>query len=102
MYGGNHYVRSADRTAQGRAIAKASERFGDGKTLPFAPCKRYYNPYMEDEDGKTRLYACRLHHEARKLRVEKRGWRVGEKRLDDFWDEGRTVVAVSTEKANGS
>jgi len=70
MYGGNHYIQSADITAQGRAIAEAAKRFGDGKTLLFAPFKRYYNPYMEDEDGKRRLYVCRLHHKTRKLRAE--------------------------------
>ena len=47
MYGGGHYVMSAarDMTPQGKAIWNAACVFGDGKSLPFAPCKRYYNPY---------------------------------------------------------
>jgi hypothetical protein len=69
MYGGSHYIQSADATAQGKAIAKAAQKFGDGKTLPFPPCKRYYNPYLEEENGvKKEMYACRLHHELRKKR----------------------------------
>ena len=95
MYGGSHYVMSAaaDMTPQGRAILSAARRFGDGRsnTLPFAPCKRYYNPYSEsDGSGKrVRMYACRLHHELRKKRVTKEGgrWRDGEKHLDDFWSD---------------
>lgn len=88
MYGGSHYIQSADLTAQGRAIVKTAQRFGDGKTLPFPPCKRYYNPYLEVDGVKTKMYACRLHHELRKKRVmkEKGVWRCGEKRLDEFWD----------------
>ena len=77
-------------TAQGRSILNASIRFGDGRTLPFPPCKRYYNPYGVDEMGnRMKMYACRLHHELRKKRVMKEGWRwrEGEKRLDDFWVE---------------
>lgn len=88
MYGGSHYIRSAaaNMTAQGRSIFNAAIRFGDGRTLPFPPCKRYYNPYGVDEMGnRMKMYACRLHHELRKKRVMKEGWRDGEKRLDDFW-----------------
>ena len=96
MYGGSHYIKSAsaDMTDQGRAILETSRKFGDGKTLPFAPCKRYYNPYSEvNEDGeKTKLYACRLHNEQRKKRLKKEGgqWRKGEKHLDLFWAENGT------------
>lgn len=86
MYGGNHYIISAaaDSTPQGRAISKAASKFGDGKTLPFPPCKRYYNPHAENGD---RMYACRLHNELRMKRLKKEGgiWRRGEKPLDDFW-----------------
>ena len=82
---------AADMTDQGRAILNAAKKFGDGKTLPFPPCKKYYNPYSEiNEDGvKTRLYACRLHNEQRKKRLKKEGgrWRKGEKHLDFFWTD---------------
>jgi hypothetical protein len=95
MYGGGHYIQSADATAQGKAIAKAAHKFGDGKTLPFPPCKRYYNPYLEENGVKKEMYACRLHHELRKKRVmrEKGVWRGGEKRLDEFWSrDGNCVI----------
>ena len=107
MYGGSHYIQSAasDMTDQGRAILQAAQKFGDGKTLPFAPCKRYYNPYSEvNEDGvKIKLYACRLHHELRKKRLKKEGgkWRKGEKQLDLFWnddDDDDVVVTVKKPK----
>lgn len=89
-------------TAQGKAIVKAAEKFGDGKTLPFPPCKRYYNPYLEIDGVKTRMYACRLHHGLRKKRVikEKGVWRNGEKRLDEFWsdDESNGGLDKKTKK----
>jgi hypothetical protein len=70
---------------------EAAQKFGDGKTLPFPPCKRYYNPYSEpNENGeKTKMYACRLHHEQRKKRLKKEDgrWRKGEKHLDLFWSD---------------
>lgn len=75
---------AADLTPQGRAILEASSKFGDGKTLPFTPCKKYYNPFSENG---TRMYACRLHSDLRMKRLKKEGgiWRDGEKRLDEFW-----------------
>lgn len=107
MYGGSHYIASASEnsTPQGRAIKDASRRFGDGKTLPFTPCKKYYNPYClpKDQEGgdcgdssvgedRIRMYGCRLHHEMRKRRLAREAgrWRKGEKKLSDFWsdDEG--------------
>lgn len=89
MYGGGHYIASAaaEMTPQGRAISEAASKFGDGKTLPFPPCKRYYNPYSEASGAKTQMYACRLHDKLRRSRMNKEGgsWRGGEKRLDEFW-----------------
>eukprot|EP00956_Cyclotella_meneghiniana_P000321 scaffold385_cov38-Cyclotella_meneghiniana.AAC.1 len=90
MYGGNHYIASSDTTAQGRAIVAAARKFGDGRTLCFTPCKRYYNPYSTIDRGdgsmrRVRMYGCRLHSEARERRVKKEGWRAGEKRTSDFW-----------------
>ena len=80
---------AAEATPQGRAIAEAARKFGDGKTLPFPPCKRYYNPYSEVGGTRTRMYACRLHNDARSSRLEREGgqWREGEKHLDFFWGE---------------
>lgn len=93
MYGGSHYRPSADHTAQGRSIVETARKFGDGKTLPFPPCKRYYNPYFIKDGEKTRMYACRLHHVRRKERVDEMGYRCGEKRLDDFWSKEDDVDA---------
>ena len=77
---------AAEATPQGRAIAEAARKFGDGKTLPFPPCKRYYNPYSETNVTTTRMYACRLHNDARSSRLKREGkWRDGEKHLDFFW-----------------
>lgn len=91
MYSSPQQSAAADMTDQGRAILKAAQKFGDGKTLPFPPCKKYYNPYTEiNEDGvKTRLYACRLHNKQRMKRLKKEGgrWRKGEKHLDFFWTD---------------
>mmetsp|Transcript_10842 Transcript_10842/g.19188 ORF Transcript_10842/g.19188 Transcript_10842/m.19188 type:complete len:138 (-) Transcript_10842:154-567(-) len=88
MYGGNHYIISAaaDLTPQGRAISEAASKFGDGKTLPFLPCKRYFNPHAENG---SRMFACRLHNELRMKRLKKEGgkWRDGEKHLDEFWTD---------------
>jgi len=88
MYGGAHYITSADVTAQGKAIHEAAVKFGDGKTLPFAPCKRYYNPWGSDGDGsRIRMYGCRLHSDLREKRVRSEGYRAGEKNLEKFWGE---------------
>lgn len=98
MYGGSHYIQSAaaDMTDQGKAILKAAQKFGDGKTLPFAPCKKYYNPYSEpDEKGeKRKMYACRLHNELRQKRLMKEDfqYRKGEKHLDLFWSDEEDVI----------
>ena len=102
MYGGAHYIASADMTDQGRAILEAARKFGDEKSLPYPPCKKYYNPYSEvNADGrKTRMYACRLHHEQRKKRLKKEGgrWRKGEKPLDFFWTESDDSEESSSKK----
>jgi len=103
MYGGSHYIASAaaDMTLQGKAIAEAARKFGDGKTLPFPPCKRYYNPYCVEDGVKKRMYACRLHHDARKKRVarEKGAWREGEKQLEDLWlDSNDSCGKISANK----
>uniref|UniRef100_A0A7R9ZCT4 Uncharacterized protein n=1 Tax=Pseudictyota dubia TaxID=2749911 RepID=A0A7R9ZCT4_9STRA len=88
LYGGAMYLQSSTvegraATPQGRAIRDASQRFGDGKTLPFPPCKRGYIPMV---DGK-KMYGCHIHSDNRKKRVEANGgvFRLGEKQLSDFW-----------------
>lgn len=102
MYGGSHYIASADGTSQGKAIVEAAVKFGDGKTLPFPPCKRYYNPYGMLDGRREKMYGCRLHHEARKRRVESEGgnWRGGEKRLSDFWNDNNDTGCKDLEKIN--
>ena len=91
MYGGSHYIMSAaaDITPQGKAILEATRRFGgkDSHSLPFPPCKKYYNPYCKETS--ERLFACRLHNDMRKKRLKKENWkwRPGEKNLDMFWTE---------------
>jgi hypothetical protein len=84
LYGGGHYIRSAaaDTTLQGRAIFQATTLFGDGKTLPFAPCKRGYQPTVNG----IPMYACWHHHQERKKRFNKKqGYQPGETKLEQFW-----------------
>lgn len=71
LYGGSHYSQlcSADMTPQGRAIQDAATKFGDGKTLPFTPCKKGYTPYHKSTG--ERLYACMHHNKARRRRLVK-------------------------------
>lgn len=78
------YVASAAQTPQGRAIKEASEKFGNGQTLPFTPCKKGYIPMV----GGIKMYACPLHTKQRERRVKREGgrFRKGEFHLDYFWD----------------
>lgn len=73
------------------AIQAAADKFGNGQTLPFTPCKRGYIPIVKGE----RKYACHLHNDLRKARVcisdggkelQKLQFRSGEKDLRDFWN----------------
>mmetsp|Transcript_24359 Transcript_24359/g.36305 ORF Transcript_24359/g.36305 Transcript_24359/m.36305 type:complete len:195 (-) Transcript_24359:295-879(-) len=103
LYGGGLYAPSscATLTPQGRAIQDASNRFGNGQTLPFTPCKRGYIPEVRGE----RMYACHLHNKFRRNRVMKDRWcfRAGEKNLMDFWNnvEG-TIVKEEEKEDNGA
>ena len=54
-------------TVQGRAIKQAAIDFGDGRTLPFTPCKKGYAPVV---DGVQKV-ACSLHEEARRKRLSR-------------------------------
>ena len=69
LYGGSHYSQlcSATMTPQGRAIQEPAMKFGNGKTLPYTPCKKGYIPFQMTT-GK-RLYACMYHNKARCKRL---------------------------------
>ena len=86
------------------AIQAAADKFGNGKTLPFTPCKRGYIPTVKGE----RKYGCHLHHDMRKARVcknvgdkelEKLQFRSGEKDLRGFWTTGKIESLVVTKKS---
>jgi hypothetical protein len=99
LYGGAHYSQSSSAalTPQGRAIASASRRFGDGRTLPFTPCKRGYIPVV----GGRPMLACHLHdrHRRRRFRRERSTFRAGEVDLSVWWTkpaEDRPCLKPST------
>ena len=79
------YIRSscATLTPQGIAIQDAAERFGNGETLPFTPCKRGYIPMVRG----MQKYACHIHNNKRKARVKRNGdqFKNGEMNLSLFW-----------------
>jgi hypothetical protein len=112
LYGGGHYIDSASAkiTNQGRAIKHASTKFGDGKTLPFTPCKRGYMPIKKVENNNNNnqeqhdqdqeqeeeqnnndlvfMVACSFHEKLRRKRIAKdngmlRGGEVNVNEL--FW-----------------
>jgi hypothetical protein len=94
-------------TPQGRAIRQASIRFGDGRTLPFTPCKKGYIPVIVfpiDKDTTTAvmkfMYACPLHDTARRQRVASEGgkFRVGEVNLNEMWSLLKKKNEVATPK----
>jgi len=97
LYGGAHYSQSCGNfTPQGKAIQEASERFGDGKTLPFTPCKKGYVP-INTFDG-TRMAACPLHNKHRwaRLRKEKMCFRKGEVDLNFFWEREEKEASLAS------
>jgi len=79
-------------TLQGRAIRRASIDFGDGKTLPFCPCKRGYMPTKINTNTKTnvKMVACSFHEQARRKRLarERGKLRGGEADPNElFWSK---------------
>jgi len=81
----------------GRAIYEAALRFGDGRTLPYTPCKKGYLPVVK---GQTRV-ACPLHEHKRRQRIQKHGVRAGEVDLRQFWkgvEETKEVKGASKEE----
>eukprot|EP00531_Pseudo-nitzschia_arenysensis_P003130 CAMPEP_0116133514 /NCGR_PEP_ID=MMETSP0329-20121206/10147_1 /TAXON_ID=697910 /ORGANISM="Pseudo-nitzschia arenysensis, Strain B593" /LENGTH=116 /DNA_ID=CAMNT_0003628151 /DNA_START=231 /DNA_END=581 /DNA_ORIENTATION=+ len=82
-------------TPQGKAIKEAAVKFGDGKTLPFAPCKRGYIPVIlgnnKNNKHETEYFvACSFHEKARRKRLARekgklRGGEADPKTL--FWDK---------------
>jgi hypothetical protein len=104
LYGGAHYRQSssATLTPQGRAIAAASRRFGNGETLPFTPCKRGYIPVVvvvaasgDASEQPRAMFACHLHDRFRRRRYlkEKSTFRPGEVDLSRFWEQDNFVAA---------
>jgi hypothetical protein len=98
LYGGGHYSPSGSaslQTPQGKAILDTASKFGDGLTLPFTPCKKGYIPVSttkkstNDLSSYKRMYACPLHDNARRMRLQKDGgmtsFRKGEQDLTVFW-----------------
>lgn len=72
-------------TPQGRAIKQAAVDFGNGRTLPFTPCKKGFIPVV----GNERKVACPLHNIAREKRLAKEQgkFRKGEIDLNFFWSK---------------
>lgn len=93
LYGGAHYTQSAsaDLTPQGRAIVAAAQRFGDGATLPFTPCKKGFIPVVNGR----RMYACFHHDRFRRKRVAKENgvFRDGEADLNELWQREELRLA---------
>jgi hypothetical protein len=116
LYGGAHYRQSssATLTPQGRAIAAASRRFGNGETLPFTPCKRGYIPVVgvvasgDASEQPRAMFACHLHDRFRRRRylTEKSTFRPGEVDLSLFWEQGASTAtggnAPNSKKKSGA
>lgn len=87
-------------TLQGRAIKQASIDFGDGKTLPFTPCKKGYIAIVLKGGKAIQKVACPLHEKARRQRLAKDGNKRRKGEADPaflFWsksDSDRTTPAV--------
>jgi hypothetical protein len=86
-------------TPQGRAIRRASVRFGNGRTLPFTPCKKGFVPYVPGHTTPFK-YACPLHDCGRRQRVRREGGGFRQGEVDVvrlFWARHpETAPAVSS------
>jgi hypothetical protein len=86
-------------TPQGRRVKQAAIDFGDGKTLPFTPCKKGYAPIVNGE----RKVACSIHNKERIKRLQKEGWdfRKGEVNLQEiFWSKAEEKVTEDKRSAS--
>ena len=113
LYGGAHYLEAASSTMtpQGRAIHQAAVKFGDGRTLPFTPCKKGYIPVVQG----VQMVACPLHNKQRQRRLakEKGKLRSGEADPNELfwckesskystWGDVHGVAAVSNNIEKGA
>ena len=94
---------AATMTPQGKAIKQASIDFGDGKTLPFPPCKRGYIPIFQDGNNNKLLVACSFHEQARRKRLARdqgklRGGEADPQQL--FWSKIVLTNDVENQKDN--
>jgi len=111
LYGGGLYQDSstATTTPQGIAIKQAALKFGDGKTLPFAPCKRGYLPTrsveIKGQQEQRQMVACLYHEKFRRKRLarDKGQCRKGEADPNQlFWSELETKHAICTTAATAT
>merc|ERR1719162_57820 len=89
----------SELTPQGIAIKDVAVRFGNGKTMPYSPCKRGYIAIVRGE----KMYACTLHNESRMKRIRHEGcvFRSGERDLNDLWNKDLEVDDTSFKRKNG-
>jgi len=104
LYGGGLYQDSstATTTPQGIAIKQAALKFGDGKTLPFAPCKRGYLPMRsvgsKGQQEQRKMVACLYHEKFRRKRLarDKGQCRKGEADPNQlFWSETKHAICTT-------
>jgi len=109
-------------TPQGRAMKEVCIQFGDGKTLPFTPCKRGYLPMkgekeikeVENASGKQQqqkrqkqnneiihMVACSFHEKLRRKRLQKENniLRWGEVNVNElFWSNSSSSSSSSSQQ----
>ena len=94
---------AGEGTTQGKAIASAAFVFGGGGTtgvggIAFTVCKRKFRPWkpLEQQQGgqegnvvMKRAYACHLHEDARRKRMDKEGGHLRDYELflKEIWRE---------------
>eukprot|EP00617_Octactis_speculum_P026789 CAMPEP_0185773174 /NCGR_PEP_ID=MMETSP1174-20130828/72350_1 /TAXON_ID=35687 /ORGANISM="Dictyocha speculum, Strain CCMP1381" /LENGTH=79 /DNA_ID=CAMNT_0028459741 /DNA_START=190 /DNA_END=429 /DNA_ORIENTATION=+ len=69
------YTKSLDASLQGKAIIRAEALWGVGGV---AVCKRKFHPLKTHIGGAVeKRYACYLHHDIRRKRIDRYGLRSG-------------------------